>query len=104
MAPAKLRGTLNVLFQLFITIGEATSSFHRLHRSAYHSYRSWQPKGICIHLKPEQLYDNVDASAGILVAGCINLGAKDISPWGWRLPLAIAGMICQLVHCACFPS
>ena len=32
-----------------------------------------------------------DPPAGILVAGCINLGAKDISPWGWRLPLAIAG-------------
>ncbi|CAL5228352.1 g11467 [Coccomyxa viridis] len=49
MAPAKLRGRLNVLFQLLITVG-------------------------------------------ILVAGCINLGAKDISPWGWRLPLAIAAV------------
>ena len=35
---------------------------------------------------------------GILVAGCINLGAKDIDPWGWRLPLAIAGAFC-FPHC-----
>lgn len=48
MAPAKLRGTLNVLFQLFVTIG-------------------------------------------ILVAGLINYGSQYIHPWGWRLPLAIAG-------------
>ena len=27
------------------------------------------------------------------MAGCINLGAKDIFPWGWRLPLAIAGVL-----------
>ncbi|CAK0785840.1 hypothetical protein CVIRNUC_009052 [Coccomyxa viridis] len=49
MAPAKLRGTLNVIFQLLVTIG-------------------------------------------ILVAGCINLGARNIHPWGWRLPLAIAAV------------
>lgn len=27
----------------------------------------------------------------LLHAGCINLGARNIHPWGWRLPLAIAG-------------
>lgn len=48
MAPANLRGTLNVIFQLFVTIG-------------------------------------------ILVAGLINFGSQYIKPWGWRLPLAIAG-------------
>ena len=48
MAPAKLRGTLNVIFQLFVTIG-------------------------------------------ILIAGLINYGAQYIQPWGWRLPLALAG-------------
>lgn len=48
MAPAKLRGTLNVIFQLFVTIG-------------------------------------------ILIAGLINFGSQYIKPWGWRLPLALAG-------------
>ena len=48
MAPAKLRGTLNVIFQLFVTIG-------------------------------------------ILIAGLINYGSQYIKPWGWRLPLALAG-------------
>lgn len=48
MAPAKLRGALNVIFQLFVTIG-------------------------------------------ILAAGLINYGSQFIHPWGWRLPLALAG-------------
>lgn len=48
MAPARVRGALNVIFQLFVTIG-------------------------------------------ILVASLINYGAQFIHPWGWRLPLALAG-------------
>lgn len=63
MAPAQLRGTLNVIFQLLVTIG-------------------------------------------ILVASLINYGSQFIHPWGWRLPLALAGApgIIILLAGICLPD
>ena len=35
---------------------------------------------------------------GILIAGLINYGAGYIHPWGWRLPLALAGTDLVLIR------
>ena len=33
---------------------------------------------------------------GILIAGLVNYGSNYIHPWGWRLPLALAGTFQQI--------
>ena len=86
-----------MLFQLFITIGKPDNPW----MTPLQTPNGVGCRGCEVFVSTCVTYEAT--GAGILVAGCINLGAKDIFPWGWRLPLAIAGRLSlQDMLLACF--
>ena len=91
MAPAKLRGGLNILFQVLVgCVSPCQSLLHAAaaaccSRSSAAAWR-WNMRLIMISfLLPPQLMVTI----GILVAQLINYGTQHHS-WGWRVSLAIA--------------
>ena len=47
--------------------------------------------GTSVHVIITYIHWSCKTLGYAMCAGCINLGARNIHPWGWRLPLAIAG-------------